>query len=208
MISNSSFISVIDGNTNKILDNIELNQQPFDIAIDENTNMVYTVSKGDKSIISVTDGNTNKILDNIELNQQPFDIAIDENTNMVVNQHTNRLYIVANINGSSSFPDSDGGIEIPRGILYTIDTKANRILSVLELISPRGLDVNINTNRIYTIDSFNKIVYSIDGYNNGLISEAMYTGNLPTGIAVNSDTGKIYVADSFDNSVYIFSELS
>jgi DNA-binding beta-propeller fold protein YncE len=127
---------------------------------------------------------------------------------MVVNQHTNRLYIVANINGSSSFPDSDGGIEIPRGILYTIDTKANRILSVLELISPRGLDVNINTNRIYTIDSFNKIVYAIDGYNNGLISEAMYTGNLPTGIAVNSDTGKIYVADSFDNSVYIFSELS
>jgi YVTN family beta-propeller protein len=211
MISNSSFVTAVDGNTHEILGEIELDQQqPFDIAIDENTNMIYIVSEGEKPIVTAVDGNTHEILGEIELDQQqPFDVAVDENTNMIVNQHTNRLYLVANIatiNGSSSFMDADSGIDIPKGVVYTIDTKSSKLLSVLELIAPRDIDVNTTINRIYTINSFNKAIYSIDGYTDTLLNESPYTGNLPAGIAVNSNTGKIYVADPFDNNLYIFSE--
>ncbi len=198
-------ISVIDGNTNKVLDNITGNGIKIK-AINEAKNVLYVISNS--SFISVIDGNTNKVLDNIELEQQPFDISIDENTNMVVNQHTNRLYIIASINRSLSFPDTDNGIDIPKGIMYIIDTKSNNILSVLELIGPRDIDINTSINRIYTINSFDKAVYSIDGYTDRLLNDTMYMGNFPVGISVNSDTCKIYVADSFDNSVYIFSEVS
>jgi YVTN family beta-propeller protein len=212
----SGSVSVIDGNTNKVLDNIELGIYPNEIVVNSNTSKIYVAHKipierpGYSAIkyISVIDGNTNKVLDNIELEQQPFDIVIDENTNMVVNPHTNRLYIVASINASSSLPDSDSGIDIPKGIVYIIDTKANKILSVLEVIAPRDIDINTSINRIYIINSLDKAVYSIDGYTNRLLNETMYIGNLPMGIAVNSNTGKIYVADSFDKSVYIFSEVS
>jgi YVTN family beta-propeller protein len=198
-------VSVIDGNTNKVLDNITANGIKIK-AVNEATNVLYFISNS--GFISVIDGNTNKVLDNIELEQQPFDIAIDENTNMVVNPYTNRLYIVASINASLSLPVSDGGIDIPKGIIYIIDTKANKILSVLEVIAPRDIDINTSINRIYIINSLDKAVYSIDGYTNRLLNETMYIGNLPMGIAINSDTGKIYVADSFDNSIYIFSEVS
>jgi YVTN family beta-propeller protein len=201
----SGSVSVIDGNTNKVLDNITGNGIKIK-AINEAKNVLYVISNS--NFISVIDGNTNKVLDNIELEQQPFDISIDENTNMVVNQHTNRLYIIASINRSLSFPDTDNGIDIPKGIMYIIDTKSNNILSVLELIGPRDIDVNTSINRIYTINSFDKAVYSIDGYTDRLLNDTMYMGNFPVGISVNSDTCKIYVADSFDNSVYIFSEVS
>lgn len=198
-------VSVIEGNTNKVLDNITGNGIKIK-AVNEARNVLYMISNS--SFVSVVDGNTHKILGEIELQQQPVDIAIDENTNMVVNQYINRLYIVASLNGSSSFSDTDSGIEIPKGVIYNIDTTSNRILDILELIAPRDVDVNVSTNRVYTINSFDKAVYSIDSSTNRLLNETMYIGNSPMGIAVNSNTGKIYVADSFDNNVYIFSEVT
>jgi YVTN family beta-propeller protein len=197
----SGSLSVIDGSTNIVVDNVSLGVYPNEIVIYSNTNKLYVSHKiplehrgySAIDVVSVIDGNTNIVVDEIKLDKQPFDITVDENADIFVNSATSRLYIVAGINATTSLSQINNGIDIPKGILYIIDTNTMRILNAIELISPRGVDINTNINRIYIINSIDKTIYSIDGFTNKLLNETVKIGGLPTKMAVNSDINKIYI---------------
>ena len=86
--------SVIDGKTNNVVKAISVGKNPFRVAVNPNTNLVYVVVI-DGMHVSVIDGKTDRIVKNITVGvngssydintnkRVPWDIAINPNTNML-----------------------------------------------------------------------------------------------------------------------------
>jgi DNA-binding beta-propeller fold protein YncE len=84
-LSTAASVSVIDGSTNRLIDNVMLDNNPSDMAVNANTNRVYVISDGHDKI-SVVNGLTNKVLvSNIAA-------AYDNLMSIAVNPNTNRIY--------------------------------------------------------------------------------------------------------------------
>lgn len=99
MLRYSESVSVIDGSTNTVVDEIEVGTEPYGIVVNPNTNKIYIVNSGSGSV-SVLNGATNTvIMVEINMGSQPYALA--------VNSRTNKIYVadygtscVAVINGS------------------------------------------------------------------------------------------------------------
>ena len=94
-VSNSvdDTLSVIDGNTNKVIDTILVGNTPRGISIDETSNQIYLTNYGDNSL-SVIDGTTDKQLFNLAVGLQPHFSAYDV--------QNNRLYVASDAGASVS----------------------------------------------------------------------------------------------------------
>src|SRR5215212_9142096 len=101
----SGSLSVIDGKTNKVIDDITLDQPVSDISINPQTNRIY--ESGSNSVY-VIDAKTKTMVDDIPVEKNIIDLS--------VNQQTNRIY-AAGISSSSSSSDS----------VYVIDGKTNKV---------------------------------------------------------------------------------
>ena len=111
-------ISVIDGNTNKLVKTIPVGANPYNLVVNPNTNMIYVANygNGNGNTVSVIDGNTNKLVKTIPVGYSPMAIAINPDTKMiyVTNIDHNKIYI---INGTTNNVTAGVSFEINSGYL-------------------------------------------------------------------------------------------
>src|SRR5215212_5344736 len=175
----SGFVYVIDGKTNKVVDDIILlNKSRSYISINPQTNKIYAVgvnSSSGSNSVSVIDGKTNKVVDDITLDQPVSEISINPQTKMI--------YVI----GSNS--------------VYVIDAKTKTMVVDIP-VDKNIVDLSINpqTNMIYVSDFDSNTVYTINGIANRI--EASIAGPEPPGIKVGEEPSEIFVNPQ-TNMIYV-----
>jgi YVTN family beta-propeller protein len=169
----SNTVSVIDGSTNKLVDNITVGSFPYAVAIDQPLNTVYVANKKSNSV-SVIDGSRNVVVDNIGVEKGPVDIAID--------QSANRIYV------ANYYSDS----------VSVIEASTNTLLKNIKLGPPHnatefnmGIALDPFTNTIYVADADANAIYLIDGATYSLVDQINVFK--PTAVAVDPESNLVYV---------------
>jgi YVTN family beta-propeller protein len=203
-------ISVIDSDMNSIISNIPVgvSYPPNNIAINNNTNMIYVANKY-TSYVSVLNGNTDSIISNISVGM-PGDIAVNPNTNKayVLDSLSKSVDV---INGSLNMTKSSIGIGVSRGDiainpisnkiyvtgghsgkLYVIDGKTNNYTAIPVGVFVRGVDVDPTNNIIYVGSAFADRVSVIDGKTYTPLAN-ITTHWSPHNIRFDQGTDKVYV---------------
>ncbi len=165
-ISNRNSVSVIDGKTNKVIDNFKI-ENIGDIDVNSTTNRIYMVTLNG---VNVIDGETNEIIDTISTVFKP-------GRPIGVNSKTNTIYIINYLTGRLSVIDGDANT-----IVDTIPLKKDSFFV--------GISVNSLTNQIYVAcEDDNALV--IDGETNRVVDIIKVGGRLSK-IGVNPSTNRIY----------------
>jgi YVTN family beta-propeller protein len=159
---------------------IPVGQEPWDIAANPSTNMVYVTNQEDNTV-SVINGSTDTVSKTIPVGSHPLGIAVNPDTNMIY--ATNYL---------------DNTVSV-------IDGATNTVTSVIPVGGyPQGIAVNPVTDRIYVAGSDNVSV--IDGTTNGVIDTVPGGAGLsPTDVGVNTATNEIYVTNWGSDLVTVIS---
>jgi len=174
--SRTSGVLVLDTITNDIVGNYTVGENPCELAVNEESNLVYVLNEGSNTV-DVIDGETNEIVSSFEL-MNPYDIAINPNTNMI--------YITS---------DADG-------LVYVVDGDTNEIQATLDVPKPCGISLNPETNIIYVSSESTNSVRVIDGFSNQFIANVT-VGEKPRGVAVNPNTNLIYITNTASGSLTV-----
>lgn len=192
--SEDQTISVINGETNQVVDTIEsILFGPEGIGINPITNRVYVPNGFD---VIVIDGSTNQLIDIIDLISTVCIAGIDATKEIGINPKTNRIYVAIT-------PCDD-----ENGIINVIDGSTNQVIKTITV--GRGafsVGVNSTLNRIYVTNDVDDTISVIDGSINEVIA-TVTVGDRPMGIGVNSTTNRVYVVNWNDSSVSVIDGLT
>jgi DNA-binding beta-propeller fold protein YncE len=168
-------IRVIDGVTNTTSSTIPVPGQPWGLAFNPLTHLLYTGSFSAAQIY-VIDTISEALVATITLDRRPLGIA--------VNPATNRVYATT------------------RDSLQVIDGASNAVLQVVELgLETWQVVVNPTTNRIYVNNRLTATLTVIDGETNSVTKTLQFEDPNANpyfnswGLAVNPVTNRIYVTD-------------
>jgi YVTN family beta-propeller protein len=91
----SDTVSVIDGKTNNVVENVTVGKHPSGVAVDPNTNMAY-VSNSGSNTVSVIDGKTNNVVESLSSGRTPRGLVVHPGTNTVyvANRGSNTVSII------------------------------------------------------------------------------------------------------------------
>ena len=173
-------VIVIGGETNKIIERIELENPSFAAEVNPLTNLIY--SAGDS--VDVIDGDSKEVINSITINASPLEIGI--------NSVINRIYVTDEIGDK----------------VIVIDGETNDIVDTVRVDGDiRHISVNFVTNLVY-VNSNQRIVdpitggasslediIVIDGIENEIVKiiSLDISGGRVDGISVNSLTNRIYL---------------
>lgn len=195
----SDTVSVINTQTDEIIETIDVGSFPYGIDIDEISNRVYVANYGSGSL-SVIDGSTNKLINTIEGFSFP--------TRIVINDQKSLAYVINN--AADNY------------ILSIVDLVNNKILNNKTLNYPSPFDItffdkNRNTDLIFVSHSFvdqdrrsftsvltskldiNNITLTIDDpiiHDNDQLSS--------TGLAIDQEKNLLYVTHKDSDSISIY----
>ncbi len=201
-------LSVIDGSSGAVAD-VTVGIDPFDVAVNPNTNMVYVSDPLARQVFAV-DGSTGAVV---------ASIPVGEVYGIAVNPATNRIYAVfscslAVIDGSSNtvinsfsvscpLPSNDVAVNLVTGTIYVsarysievFDGSTNaRIASISPgCNTPFTLDVNSATAKVYVTCVNNDLLAVIDGATNRLVQTIPLDAS-PQNVAGNLANNETYVA--------------
>jgi YVTN family beta-propeller protein len=226
-----SMVVVIDGNTNKVITDISLNQScglgTQGIAVNQFTNRVY-VSDYDDNQEVVIDGSSNQIVARIDLlGRAPLSVAVD-----VV---TNQVWVALDGSGDVDILDGNNntlletitvgnvfvaGVAIDASTrrVYVTSTSSPSSLYVLnagtrQVVAtvPIGLfanfvDVDVLSDEIFVTDGQANTVVVVNGHNNQAVATVHLNGNFPVGVAANPVTRLVYVTEFESGQVEILTE--
>jgi YVTN family beta-propeller protein len=214
----SNSITVIDGTTNTVLSTIsDINYNPYRVAIDSHTNMVYVTAA---NTLVVIDGSTDKIQSIIQLSRfDPNGIAINPidhrayishdftNSISVVDTLENKLVDVLTVGdrvfGLDVNPNTNLLYVSNLGGISVLDTLTNKILSRIPTNTyVSQVTVNPVTNKIYAVNSNSNSTSVIDGKTNK-ITNIIEVGFMAESVAVNQDTNMIYIVNRGSNPVSV-----
>ena len=214
-ITDSMSVSVIDGNTNKVIKTLQVGKSPEGIAVDPIRNMVYVANSGSYSV-SIVNGSDNhgKVLANVIIasknfakTPQVYNLA----TYLAVNPKTNKVYLtsedadvvsVLNVN-MSAIDDVKSLMNVNKHeILLTGEIETSQIgqpgitlPGIMVGKAPHGIAVNSETNKIYVTNQESNSVSVIDGKTQSVITNDIHVGTFPHVVAINPITNKIYVTN-------------
>ena len=203
-------LSVIDGSSGAVAE-VTVGIDPFDVAVNPNTNMVY-VSDTLAGQVFAVNGSTGTVV---------ASIPVGEVYGIAVNVATNRIYAVyscslAVIDGSSStvintfsvscpLPSHDVAVNQVSGTIYigaryTIEVFDGSTYARIASISPGcntpyTLDMNSATDEVYVTCINNNLLSVIDGATNGLVQTIALDAS-PRNVAANLANNETYVATS------------
>jgi YVTN family beta-propeller protein len=204
--SDDVHISVINGQTNKVVANItDVAQSPSHIVINPDTNTIY-INNVDANRLSIINGHTNRLENTIILDRRPPKQSPSSST-LDINPSANTIYMT-----NSGYND-----------IAIINTLANKVEKTVTVNgSPVGVAVNPTANKVYITNEDSKSVSEIDGkthtlllgphggnlsrqnlYNN-VIPKGFKVASGPSSIAVNPSTNKIYVGYGISNKISVF----
>jgi len=214
----STTVTVIDGNTNKAVSEIEVGSSPYGIGINSDTKMLY-VAREHADILSIVNTTSGNIVKEISL-VEPYDLVVNSKTNMVY-VTSDKAGTVSVLNGSTNEIVATYDVAVPCGIgvneetnmiyvtsestnkLYVFDGKKNNLLTTIDVgKSPRGIIANPNTNMVYVTNQLSGTVDVIDGAKNKII-DTITVGTTPRRVVVNPDTNILYVSNQISNSISV-----
>jgi DNA-binding beta-propeller fold protein YncE len=167
--TNKSFLAIVDGQTNTLLNKIKLNNETRNFEINMLTNKIYITKRNGE--ISVVNGNTGNIVTTINTDKNP--------RNIVVNNKTNRIYVI-NPN---------------KGLINVINGKTDVLLTKIRVAGrPVTILVNENTNQIYVPEN-REVIAFIDGDTNQIVDRIKVGGNI-VHLSLNKVTNNIYAIDN------------
>ncbi len=172
-------LSVIDGQTNRVVSNVNVGNFPNSISVNPSTNLIY-ITNIDDNTLSVIDGQTNRVVYAIAVGTSPFGVS--------VNPSTNTVYV------TNSWDNT----------LSVIDGQTNSVTNTINVgIQPLGLSVNPDTNTVYVANAGDNTVSVIDGNTNTVVSNITDYKQQPAVVSVNPDTNTVYVANTNNNTVSV-----
>ena len=178
-------VSVIDGSTDTLLENVSGFVNPLGVAVNIATNMVY-VTNTDGSV-GVMDGATNTVVTTIP---SAFSFASGA-IGSAVNPQTNLIYI--------------GGLFAQYEV---IDGSTNTVLSTINLPGSTltgGFAVDQNLNRLYVVDQNTFVLYVIDATTNQLITTVAGGFSSPNYVCVNPQNHVLALQNTGGNDIVFIS---
>jgi YVTN family beta-propeller protein len=174
----SSSVSVIDGQSDEIVEEIDLGRfyVPHSIALNAPANRIYVgmsrhlgpIDAGGGKVL-VVDARSNEIVYTIRVGSRPY---------LAVNTRTNRVYVTSR--GSD--------------ILSVIDGSTNERIASVEVGSePHGLAVDEARDLVYVANRGGASLTVVDGSSNQVLC-SLEVGASPMFVAVNEVTGHVYVS--------------
>jgi YVTN family beta-propeller protein len=221
-------VSVINGETNKVIANVQGFEQPTDVAVCPILNyFCVTTWEWDNNLFYIYNGSDNSLITTLDLQPYegywPWGIAVHNylGTAFVACEGSNKIIQiflpdklisdVIDIGHESSticanpltdriyVPNLDGDIVTVLG-LDEGDFKVITTIAVGD--EPMGICVNPQTNRIYVANYEDNTVSVIDGTNNSVIA-TIEVGDHPDCIDVNPQMNHIYVVNYWDQSLSV-----
>ena len=214
----STTVTVIDGNTNKAVTEIEVGSSPYGIEINTDTKMLY-VAREHADILSIVNITSGMIVKEIPL-MEPYDIAVNSKTNKVY-VTSDKSHLVSVLDGSTNEIVATYDVAVPCGIgvnektnmvyvtsestnkLYVFDGAKNSLVTTIDVgKSPRGIVANPRTNMVYVTNQLSGTVDVIDGTKNKVV-DTITVGTTPRRVVVNTDTNILYVSNQISNSLSV-----
>jgi DNA-binding beta-propeller fold protein YncE len=218
--STSGFVSVIDGTTNKVIENFPVAAASSSLSVNPQTNMIYVVGRNSSTsgfVSVVIDGTTNELVKNITMDSDVTPTDID------VNPRTNIIYVVGRdsskdgplINEQRSIRQSvtDGfGSDSTSGFVSVINGTTNQIIENITTdsdVASMSVVVNPQTNKVYvtgylSFDPNSSFVSVIDGTTNEVENyNPLINIGSSDGLDLNPNTNLIYVFSSSSESVSV-----
>jgi YVTN family beta-propeller protein len=216
--SHSDTISVINGNTDKIITNVDVGTFPYAVTLQPANNLVY-VANYRSNTVSVIDPTSNKVIDTINVGTGPYALATTQKGVLVANSGSDTVSVINETNNvQKNIPVGlhPTGIAInPKtNMIYVTNEYSNTVsvidgttYTVVNTISvgrwPYDVDVNSGDNMVYVTNMRSDTVSVINGTTNKSITDVPVpvsrctSPSAPFGIAVNSNTGSVYVTHLF-----------
>ena len=171
-------VSVIDGNSNIVIDTISVVGNAGAMTVNSKTNLIYVATNLSDNIF-VINGDSHRVIETISVG--------NDSGVLRVNPETNMIYVPNFDDDTVSVIDGNDDYSV-----FTIDVGDK----------PYAVSVNPDTNLIYVTNAGDNAVSVIDGNINAVI-ETITVGEDPRGIAVNSNNNMIYVANLDANSLSV-----
>ncbi len=187
-------ISVIDGNDNEKIVDMPVDEMPYRLAVNPNTNRIYVLEI--PKFNNPEQNNTLLTIDGTS-NTKVGELLVGPYSQMAVNPNTDRIYLSESHGVNGIVQNSNAQNSTVNVLDGNNDSKITSI-AIGGVVT--GMAVNPVTNKIYVIHrhegylGINGTVTVIDGNNNTKIRE-IQVGLQPTGIAVNSVTNRVYVTN-------------
>jgi DNA-binding beta-propeller fold protein YncE len=207
--SPSETISIIDGRTDELLQNIPLEQELTDIEVNEKESKLYLAGKDGIRLIDDTGSNSLSIdlVKKYDVEANYTKIAVDEEAEKVyvINQYPPELLIFDNdlkLLGNISIPDKNEPLDIEVNekdhSVYIITEKNfykqnnDTTMTGIELINaPRTLEVNENSNTVYIISD--RDVSIINGTSNIKVDKVIPLFGPLLELEVNENSNVVYL---------------
>lgn len=179
----AGIVSVIDGNSNEIIGNIEVGASPREIAIDEKKNIAYVTNR-DSNTVSVIDCEKQELILGILVGDRPRGISL--------NQKDEKLYV-------SNRDSNDVSI---------IDTRLDKAISAVHVTgNPMGLAHDPKSGTVY-VASMNANSLNLVDTTTGKEIQRIPTGQSPTAVSFSEKQNKIYVTNKDSDSISIIDAFS
>ena len=194
VVCNSYDVSVINGSTNTVLSPITVGLNPFGLAVNPKTNMIYVANIGGagvdpcgsepSSTVSVIDGSTNNVVNTVTVGLGPAFVA--------VNPKTNKIYVTVN-----------GGCCTDGNTVAVIDGSTNTVVDTIVLSDdPFIVAVNPRKNLVYVTHAFADKITVIDGATD-TVKATFSIGSEARAIAFDPNGKFVYVAARNTNQLAV-----
>ena len=172
----SNIVFVINGATNKVIDNITVGSFPKGVSFDSSNGYVYVTNWGSNSV-SVINGATNTVIDTITVSYYSDGISFDSSNGYVYVANYNSVSV---INGATN---------------KVIDTKTVGSESY-------GVSFDSSNGYVYVTNPNSNNVSVINGATNTVI-DTIAVGSDPQEISFDSSNGYVYVANYNSGTISI-----
>jgi len=195
-----------------ITDSVTVGSQPYAIALDSVTNMIYVANSGDGTVTAIN-GATNSVAATIGVQSKPWAIAVNPVTAMIytTNSGSGTVSVINSATNSVKATIGVGSkpvavaVDPVTDMIYTANMNGNSVSvingatnSVTTTIGvgsePYAIVVDPVTNMIYVANYGGGTVTAINGATNS-VTATITAGSSPLAIAVNLVTDMIYAVN-------------
>jgi YVTN family beta-propeller protein len=170
-------VSVVDGETDKWITDIDVSGNPFNVGVNPTTNKVYVTHQGSNFVSIIDETKEKNNIKNISLlYQSPADLNI--------NSKTNKVYVAHPINNTISI----------------IDGTSDKLIKELDVgDKPIRIDID-ESGKVFVVNQGSDSISVIDGTTDTIIKTLKIPSDKPYDVEFNSDINSAYVINMGSNS--------
>ena len=222
--TNDDTITVIDTNTNQVVDTINVGDRPDSIAVSKDGTRVYFNHRQgdpfDDDAISVIDTSTNTVIDTIDVGLGPVGVAVTPDGSTVYTTLIDGVHVIdtatSTVTDVIDIDFTTGGLAVsPDGTrLYVssgggdnsvevVDTSNNMVIDSIDVgVAPLGLEVTHDGLKLYVVNFIDGTVSVIELTTN-TVTETIDIADSAITLAISPDDKKVFVMNAADSTVVV-----